>query len=49
MKLDVHRQFHLDSNGRNVVILDGIDVCPAAWQLKMEVSETSFYEYAKDA
>ena len=28
MKLDVHRQFHLGSSGRNVVILDGTDVCP---------------------
>lgn len=49
MKLDVHRQFHLDSSGRNVVTLDGTDVCPAAWQLIMGVSETSFYDYARDA
>lgn len=31
IKLDVHRQFHVDSNGRNVVTLEGNDVCSAAW------------------
>ena len=48
IKLDVHSQFHFDSTGRNVVTLEGIDVCPAAWQHIMGVSETSFYVYAKD-
>ena len=43
------QQFHLDSSVRNGVTLDGTDVCLAAWQLIMGVSETSFYEYAKDA
>ena len=30
MKLDVHRQFHKDILGRNVVTLEGVDVCPYA-------------------
>ena len=49
MKLDVHRQFHVDMNRRSVVTLEGTDVCPAAWQLIMGVSESSFYEHARDA
>jgi hypothetical protein len=49
IKLDVHRQVRVDSNGRNVVTLEGIDVCPSAWQHIMGVSETSFYLYARDA
>ena len=49
IKLDVHRQFHVDTNRRNVVTLEGTDVCPAAWQLIMGVSETSFYKHANDA
>ena len=49
IKLDVHRQVRVDSIGRNVVTLEGIDVCPSAWQHIMGVSETSFYLYARDA
>jgi len=49
MKLDVHGQFHLDIHGRNVVTIEGIDVCPSAWQHIMGVSESSFYEYARHA
>jgi hypothetical protein len=36
-------------SGRNVVTLEGVNVCPVAWQHIMGVSETLFYVYAKDA
>ena len=31
IKIDIHRQFHRDATGRNVVTLEGIDVCPFEW------------------
>ena len=49
IKLDVHRQFHRNATGRNVVTLEGIDVCPFAWMKIMGVSSTTFYRNAKSA
>ena len=49
IKLDVHRQFHKDATGRNVMTLEGIDVCPFAWMKIMGVSSTTFYCNAKSA
>ena len=49
IKLDVHRQFRRDAMGRNVVTLEGIDVCPFAWMKIMGVSSTTFYRNAKSA
>jgi hypothetical protein len=49
MKLDVHRQFHKDILGRNVVTLEGVDVCPYAWMRIMGVSSTTFFRYAQFA
>ena len=48
-KLDVHRQFHRDAAGRNIVTLDGIGVCPFAWMKIMGVSSSTFYRNAKYA
>ena len=47
IKLDVHRQFHRYATGRNVVTLEGIDVCPFAWMKIMGVSSSAFYRNAK--
>ena len=47
MKLDIHRQFHRDATGRNVVTLEGIDVCLFAWMKIMGVSLSTFYRNAK--
>ena len=49
IKLDVHRQFHRDAMHRNVVTLEGIDVCPFAWMKIMGVSLTTFYHNTKFA
>ena len=49
IKLDVHKQFHRDATGRNVVTLEGIDVCPFAWMKTIGVSLTTFYRNAKSA
>ena len=45
--LDFHRQFHRDATSRNVVTLEGIDVCPFAWMKIMGVSSSTFYRNAK--
>ena len=47
IKLDIHRQFHRDATGRNVVTFEGIDVCPFAWMKIMGVSSSTFYRNAK--
>ena len=49
IKLDVHRQFHRDAMGRNVVTLKAIDVCMFAWMKIMGVSSSTFYRNAKFA
>ena len=49
IKLDVHKLFHRDGTGRNVVTLEGIDVCPFAWMKIMGVSSSTFYRNAKFA
>ena len=47
IKPDVHKQFHRNATGRNVVTLEGIDVCPFARMKIMGVSSTTFYRNAK--
>ena len=47
IKLHVHRKFHRDAMDRNVVTLEGIDVCPFAWMKIMGVSSSTFYRNAK--
>ena len=49
IKLDIHKQFHRDATRRNVVTLEGIDVCLFAWMKIMDVSSTTFYRNAKFA
>jgi hypothetical protein len=46
LKLDVHRQIHVNAEGCRVVTLEGEDVCLAAWRHIMGVLETTFYRYA---
>jgi hypothetical protein len=46
LKLDVHRQIHVNVEGCRVVTLEGEDVYLAAWRHIMGVPETTFYHYA---
>ena len=48
-KLDVHRQFHNDGNGNQVITLEGINVCSTAWQLIIGVSRVTFFRYTEAA
>ena len=45
MKLDVHRQVHRNAEGKNVVIVEGIDVCLSAWRHIAGVSESTFHRF----
>ena len=48
-QLDVHKQIHRDADGRDMIIVEGIEVCPKAWTTIMEVHKSSFYRYKADA
>ena len=49
VKLDVHRQFHNNSNGNRIVMLEGVNVCSTMWQLIMGVSRATFFHYVEAA
>ena len=42
-QLDVHKQIHRDANGRDMITLEGMEVCPKAWTTIMGVHKSSFY------
>ena len=42
-QLDVHKQIHRDADGRNMITLEGMEVCPKAWTTIMGVHRSSFY------
>jgi hypothetical protein len=46
LKLDVHRQIHVNVEGCRVVTLEGEEVCLAAWRHIMGMPGTTFYHYA---
>ena len=43
--LQVHKQIHPGIDGKDVVTLEGVDVCPAAWRAIHGVSKAIFYRY----
>jgi hypothetical protein len=43
--LDVHRQIHHDSDGNEMITLEGCDVCPVAWYTIMGVSRATYYRW----
>ena len=43
--LQVHKQIHPGIDGKDVVTLEGVDVCPAAWRAIHGVSKATFYRY----
>ena len=48
-QLDVYKQIHRDADGRDMITLEGMEVCPKAWTTIMEVQRSSFYRYKADA
>lgn len=49
IKLHIHRQFYRDAAHRNVVTLEGIDICPFTCMKRLGVSLIIFYRNAKYA
>ena len=43
--LEVHRQVHKDSNGKEWITLKGREVCPSAWQTIHAISRATYYRY----
>ena len=48
-QLDVHKQIHRDADGRDMIMLEGMEVYPKAWTTIMGVHRSSFYRYKADA
>ena len=47
--LEVHRQVHKDSNGKEWITLKGREVCPSAWQTIHAISRATYYRYKEMA
>ena len=48
-ELDVHKQIHRDADRRDMITLEGMEVCPKAWTTIMGVHRSLFYRYKADA
>ena len=48
-QLDVHKQIHRDADGKDMITLEGMEVCPKMWTTIMGVHRSSFYRYKADA
>ena len=48
-QLDVHKQIHRNADGRDMIMLESMEVCPKPWTTIMEVHRSSFYRYKADA
>ena len=47
--LEVHRQVHKDSNGKEWITLKGREVCPSAWKTIHAISRATYYRYKEMA
>ena len=47
--LNVHKQIHHNSNGNEMITLEGCDVCPKAWYTIMGVSRAMYYRRKANA
>ena len=43
-QLDVHKQIHSDSDGRDMITLEGMEVCPKAWTTIMGFTDHHFID-----
>ena len=48
-QLDVHKQIHRDADGKEMITLEGFEVCPKAWTTIMGLHKSSYYRYKADA
>ena len=45
----MHKQFHRDANGKEMITLEGFEVCPKAWTTIMGLHRSSYYRYKAHA
>ena len=48
-QLDVYKQIHRDGDGKEMIMLEGFEVCPKAWTTIMGLHRSSYYRYKADA
>ena len=48
-QLDLHKQIYRDTDGKEMVTLEGMEVCPKAWTTIMDLHGSSYYRYKADA
>ena len=48
-QLDVHKQIHEDADGKEMITLEGFEVCPKAWTTIMGLQRSSYYRYKAEA
>ena len=49
IKTNVYKSIHISSEGRKMVIVEGISVCMWAWMFISSVPESTFYRYQEYA
>ena len=47
--LNVHKQIHRDATGKEMITLEGVEVCPTAWWTIHGISRATFYRYKESA
>ena len=48
-QLDVHNQIHRNTDGKEMITLEDMEVCPKAWTTIMGLHRSSYYRYKADA
>ena len=48
-QLDVYKQIHRDADDKEMIALEGFEVCPKAWTIIMGLHRSSNYRYKADA
>ena len=48
-QLDVHNQIHWDADRKELIKLEGMEVCPQVWTTIMDLHRSSYYRYKADA
>ena len=48
-QLGVHKKIHKDADGRDMIMLEGMEVYPKAWTTILGVHRSSFYRYKADS
>ena len=48
-QLDVHNQIHRNADGKEMITLEGMEVCPKTWTTIMGLHRSSYYRYKADA